>query len=220
MVNKAKFYFSRSAVIFAIFCIFTILIKFVDVQAIGCCGTSVGFAELNGKFFNLFPYNRTFYVISEILGYVALLVVLSLAVTGLVQLIQRKKLKNVDWTLLCFGFICVVTLVFYLVFNYLIVVNHRPVLTDGVCEVSYPSSHTLLSVVIFLCSAKYFSNNNKKWFQRVCYILVILTIVYRLFSGVHWFTDIFGGIVLGLSVVYFYNGLILCKSVKNDSKNH
>ena len=94
-----------------------------------------------------------------------------------------------------------------------IVINYRPVLEDGVLESSYPSSHTLLACCICASSlliAKYYMKNQKllKIFNYGTIILMIISVVGRLLSGVHWLTDILGGIIISAFLVYLYYSFI------------
>ena len=53
--------FALAALVFVFFLIWILLIKTVDVQAIGPDGTKVGFATLNGAFHDSFSWHKTFY---------------------------------------------------------------------------------------------------------------------------------------------------------------
>ena len=48
MKSKTKQNFILTGLMFAVFAVFTLLVKFVDVQQIGPAGSSVGFASVNG----------------------------------------------------------------------------------------------------------------------------------------------------------------------------
>ena len=90
-----------------------------------------------------------------------------------------------------------------------VVINYRPVLIDNILEPSYPSSHTLMSICICISSIminkKLFRNNLADIENIISIIVMVLIIVGRIISGVHWFTDILGGIIISSTlVVLFY----------------
>ena len=76
--------------------IFTLLVKFVDVSNIGPNDSSVGFSTINKLFHNIIGVHMSVYKISEICGYVPILIVVGYAVVGALQLIKRKSLFKVD----------------------------------------------------------------------------------------------------------------------------
>lgn len=187
--------------------IYTLLVKYVDVKAIGPNDSSVGFAGINGFFSKLIGSHMFIYKISELLGYVLLLLVLIYGCIGLYQLIKRKSLLKVDKELIKLGCFYVLMLVVYILFDK-ISINYRPVLMDGVLEPSYPSSHTILSLCVglssLIVSRKYF---NKKYIKQINMITIILmsaVILTRIISGVHWFSDILGGIIISLTLVSYF----------------
>ena len=75
--------------------IYILLVKCIDVASIGPNSSSVGFSHINELFHNIFGYNPSIYKITEVLGYLAILVVLIYACIGIYQLIKRKSLKKV-----------------------------------------------------------------------------------------------------------------------------
>ncbi len=199
--------------LFLVFIVFTILVKFVDVQPIGPNASEVGLASLNDVIFKVFGYNQTLYDLTEILGLVTFLIIGFFAVLGLYQLIKGKSIKKVDYKILVLGCFYVVVLLFYVLFE-IVVINYRPVLIDGELEASYPSSHTMLSICVVTSAIVVLSEMlEKKKGLRVAiviagYALIAFTVVGRLLSGVHWFTDIVGAMLLSFGLVMlFYSAL-------------
>lgn len=184
--------------------IYTLLVKYVDTSTIGPNGSVVGFSSLNSFVFNLTGNNMTLYKITEILGIIPILIALMYAVIGLIQVIDRKSLK-VDKELIALGILYVVVILIYVFFEKCII-NYRPVIIDGVLEASYPSSHTLLSICICgssLLINKYLFNNEKiyKYINIILIISMVLIVLGRLLSGVHWASDIIGSIIISITLL-------------------
>ena len=180
----------------------------MDVKAIGPENSSVGFAGLNGAIAKAFPYNKLWYSISKYLGYLAILICVFFAAMGVLEFLGRKSLKKVDPKLLILGVFYVAVVVFYVLFNK-VVVNYRPVLEDGAMESSFPSSHTMLAVCVFISAAVQLSAGRgsaafKKAVSVLMVILTVVMIVTRTLSGVHWFTDIVGGVILSAALLMAY----------------
>ena len=88
-----------------------------------------------------------------------------------------------------------------------VVVNYRTVLEDGELESSYPSSHSMMTCVVFIASIFVFSRYNFNKKIKIAYIsfailMPVLMSTFRLISGVHWFTDIIGGVLYSLSLLF------------------
>lgn len=199
--------------LFVAFAVFTVLVKVVDVAAVGPLGSKVGFSKINDSIFEGIGTSDTWYNISEVFGIFALIVAGVFVIVGLVQLIKRKSLKMVDNHILALGVFYVVVALTYILFEVL-VINERPVLVEGVLEASYPSSHTMLSICI-LGSAiieihKLFENKKKLVIALdiISVVIMVIIVVGRLLSGMHWFTDIIGGILLSLALVFVYHGVL------------
>lgn len=200
--------------LFAVAIIYTILVKYIDVQAIGPKDSLVGFATINKFIFNLTGVNMVWYSITDWLGFVPLIIAFIYAMIGLVQMIKRKNILKVDKEILGLGVFYIIVIGLYILFETYII-NYRPTLMDGILEASYPSSHTLLSVCI--CGSSLIINKylfkNKNFFkaENIISILSILVIVIgRFISGVHWFTDIIGAILISIALLKALNIYIKC----------
>lgn len=67
----------------------------------------------------------------------------------------------------------------------------------------FPSGHTSLITAIFLSSALFF---RKKWLYYAAPVLILLTMLSRMYLGRHYLGDVLGGLVLGLFItlgIYF-----------------
>lgn len=211
--------FANSGLLFLLFIIYTITVKCFDVKAIGPEGSSVGFSTINGFVAKIFPYNDLFYDLTKIIALFAFLYIGAFAMIGLFQLIKQKSLAKVDLAIYGMAGIYMITAMFYCLFEILII-NYRPVLDDGELEASFPSSHTMLAVSVFGCALVYFLERLEASALKT--ILIIASSVFaflmafgRLISGVHWFTDILGGVLLGCAIVTFYWAFV--KSTKRPN---
>ena len=146
--NKRSFIFS--GILFLLFIIFTVVVKIVDVHSIGPEGSLVGLATINNSFKDVLPLNETIYKVSEVFGYISLLIVAMYGIIGIKQLIERKSLFKVDRNILLLGMFYILVAIVYVIFEF-VVINYRPVLLDGL-EASYPSSHTVLSICVCISS--------------------------------------------------------------------
>ena len=106
------------------------------------------------------------------------------------------------------GVFYIVVMAFFVFFE-ILSINYRPILIEGVLEASYPSSTTMLSVCVMLTAAFQFNiriknKTLKKSVSLLIYIFTFFMITARLISGVHWFTDIIGGLLLSAGLVMLY----------------
>lgn len=206
---------------FVIFIIYTILVKFVGVGAIGPDGSEVGFAGVNGWFHNLTGENFGIYNMTDVVSLVvAGAVVLAFAILGLVQLVKRKSLKKVDADILALGIFYILVGVAYVVFE-VVKINYRPVLIDGALETSYPSSTTMLAITVFGSAMavipKYVKGRWGRILEAAAGVMLGFLVVLRTLSGVHWLTDIIGGILLSVALIsaFFTIRKFLKKTLKN-----
>ena len=204
-MDKNKKNLFKTILLFCIFVVYTLVVKFVDVGK-GQEGSDLGLSTLNRAVERHLPFNNFWYTLTEYLGYIALGVCLAFALLGLMQLITRKSLKKVDKEIWVLAGFYVVVMAFYALFEKL-VINYRPVILDEGLEPSYPSSHTVLAACVYISAlfmfVKYVKNKTLlACLQGLCVLAAVLTIVGRLFSGVHWVSDIVGGLLLSAALLY------------------
>ncbi len=217
-------YFRLAAILFAAFLLLLVLVKVVDVRPIGANGSSVGLAGLNGIFQHDFvPF---WYTLTEITGGIAILLCAVFGVLGLRQLIHRRKILSVNHSIILLGCFYLLVIFLYVFFEH-VVINMRPVLLPGATELeaSFPSSHTLLSIfafgsaIVMLRGSLLADQKLRKIFTIVCVALLAITVLGRLFSGAHWFTDIFASVLLGGSLVCLFYALVYRLLSKEDWRN-
>ena len=207
-MKKAKIYTAVAAISALLFVAIAVLVKTVDVSAIGPLGSSIGLSSINGKIRDAIGYSESLYTFAELLGYISLSVVGGFAVYGAIQLIKLKSFKKMDKSLYLLGGFYVAVIAAYALFE-IIVINERPVLMDGELEASFPSTHTMLAICIMATAAhQLFVRLTNKVARMVsvavCALIAASTVACRLLSGVHWFTDIIAGVFIGSALVFTY----------------
>lgn len=193
------------------FLLWTVAVSRIDLQPIGPQGSVVGFASLNGLVHSLTGVHMKLYAITDWLSLVPVAFGLGFGLLGLWQWIGRKSIWRVDRSILTLGGFYIAVLAAYLLFEK-VVINYRPVLIEGVLEASYPSSTTVLVMCIMPTAAMQLRMRIKKhalWKASAMAITVFsaVMVVGRLLSGVHWVTDIIGGILLSAGLVLLYNAI-------------
>lgn len=221
---KSKKFFLIAFLFLILTAAMTLAALFFDVQPIGPEGTEVGFAALNGKLAASLPFNELLYKVTKYLGYLAILVVGLIALIGLIQWITRKKLFKVDAEILMAGVLYLVMFALYVFFEKF-ALNLRPMIVPGETELeaSFPSTHTLLGCVVFgsamLLSGKLLKNKGLKVLFGIGFaVLALATGIGRLFSGVHWFTDIIAGFLYSATLLSFYKAFVVLINEREEAK--
>ncbi len=212
MKNKIRNNYISAIIFLVLFVLFTILVKTVDVKPAGPQGSLIGLSTMNTFVFELLGQNGVWYVVSEGIGYLALLVAFSFAVLGLLQMLRRKSVFKIDADILALGVLYVITVIAYVFFE-TVIINYRPVLVGGLLEASYPSSHTMLIVTILGSAGiqidKRIQNKSlKNVLKAGCIAAIVATAVGRVASGMHWITDVIGALLLSLFLVLTYYSVV------------
>ena len=205
--------FIISGIILALFILWTVIIGSVDVSPVGPLGSSVGLATLNRQFHNMTGVHLELYNITDQLSIIPLAIVCYFAVTGLLQWIHRKKLLLVDHDILALGGFYTVVMALFIFFE-ICVINYRPIIMPGeeLPEAAFPSSHTMLTCVIMgsaLPMIRAYIKNTKLQLvlEIVCVLIIVTMVAGRLMSGVHWLTDIFGAVLLSVTLLGIFDGV-------------
>lgn len=198
------------------FVLWTMAVRCVDVAPIGPDGSAVGLATLNGWFHRLTGVHTTLYTITDWLGLVAIAVCFDFAGVGLCQWIRRRSIRKVDVDILLLGGFYVLTIAVYLLFES-VVINYRPILIEGYLEASYPSSTTLLTLCVMTTALMQWRRRLRspvlrRMVMTITVLFIVFMVVGRLLSGVHWLTDIVGGILLSAGLTALYD--TLCHAIE------
>ena len=210
-MNNKKRNFLISGILLLIAITFTILVKVVDVKQIGVNNSSIGFATLNQFIFETTGVNMIWYHITDWLGLIPVFMAIVYAFIGLIQFIKRRSIFKVDKEIILLGLYYIIVIALYVFFEK-VIINYRPILMNGFLEASYPSSHTLMTICIcgssILINKKLFNNKITKVINYLSIIIITITVVGRLISGVHWFTDIRGGILISSGLLMTFYSLL------------
>jgi undecaprenyl-diphosphatase len=207
-MKKDKIGFWLGIGLLILFVLLTLGIKFIDVQPIGPQGSEIGFASVNGAAFNLFGQNALWDKLTDLISLVGFASLGLIGVLGLTQMIRGKSIRKMDRRIWILAAFYVAFAALFLLFEF-VVINYRPILEEGVLEASFPSTHTMMVVWMLGSSAIYFNGvlKNKKWniiINSSAAVLMALTAFGRLAAGVHWLTDVLGGLILGAALLLFY----------------
>lgn len=126
--------------------------------------------------------------------------ILILAVSALIYLLKGKK----------YSFLFLITVflagLIVLVLKYIFNTTRPDLAIITLSTPSFPSYHATQATVFFAMLIYVFSRDFSEFgriiFNSFCVFGIILVSVSRVYLGVHWFSDVFGGIVLGLFIIY------------------
>lgn len=206
--GKRRICIMAAAALLAAFALWTAAVCTVDVQPIGPQGSRVGLAGVNGAFHRFTGVHMGLYLATDWLSLIPVGTCAGFAALGLLQWIRRRHIERVDRSILVLGGFYLTVMAAYLFFE-CNAVNFRPVLIDGCLEGSYPSSTTLLVLCVMPTAGMQLHDRLSTPLGRRCSTAVIalytgLMVAGRLLSGVHWLSDIVGGVLLSGGLVLLY----------------
>ncbi len=206
MTKRGWRWFIIALILTAVFVAFTITVKYVGTQNIGT--QTIGWAAINLWWHDLVGVQNFWQITSHIFAAVTLIILVMFLVWQALALLRRKSFRAVPRHWWFFDLTLIALALCYIVFQ-IMVINFRPLLIDGVAELSYPSSHVLLLATLWPVFMLTLSREVKSrtWLRVasiIGVIVMVVGIIARTLSGYHWLTDILGGILLGLTLTAWY----------------
>ena len=226
---KEKDFFKKNrklligAAFLLLFIVLIVLLKTADVALDEVTGKEIGLSGVNLAVRDAIGEHYRLYDLTQYLGYFAILIAAGFAVWACVRFcFARFKFRKMGFDFLVLAALYVAVLLFYVFFE-VVVINYRPVLLEGKAEASFPSSHTMLSITVFVSAAKilyrrFAPSVSPVLFSLPFWALAAFVAVARLFSGVHWLTDILGGVLLSLALIFFFSFFSDRVPIETDEK--
>ena len=204
-----------AAVSFALFFILIIILKTVDVNVVGPEDTSIGLSHINVAVHEFFGIRTTWYILTQLTGLLAIGIFLLTAIYGFMELVRRKSFARVDRPIYVLGGLYFIVFALYVFFDK-VAVNYRPIIEEGAehVEASFPSSHTMLVCVVlgsFMITQNRYALKKGREFSMMMIIsglMIFLTVIGRLMCGVHWLTDIIGGVFLSAGLLFLFTACL------------
>lgn len=217
-MKRSKPLYIISGCIFAFFVIFTIMVSKIGIKPLGVNGTDIGFADINVDFHNKTGLHLDMYDLTDKLSIIIYALMAMFAVIWVVKLFMKKF----DKTIFMLGILYILLFLFYFLFEHLII-NYRPVLIEGVMEASYPSSTTMLATTVLITAViAFFYLLKSKFTKAILTIIFVAFAAYMVFvrmtCGVHWLTDIIGGLIASAGFIFLYGGF--CASVNKPKRRY
>lgn len=207
MTKKQKILLLLGTVTLLLFAAWTAAVLTFDRVPVGPLDAKVGFSQMNLAVHTALGVSENWYSLSEILGLAILAVAAGFALWGGIQLIRHRSFRRVDPHLYLLAALYVALGLVYVAFE-VVVINFRPVLTEGALEAAYPSSHTMLALCIAGSAAIRLSALLPKLPGRIAAaglaLIAALTVIARLLSGMHWLSDIIGAVLISAALLLFY----------------
>ena len=198
------FFTALSCTIF--FVVLTVTLLCVDVQS--AATGPIGWATINLWWRDLLGVQNIWHLISDIIVGVTLLALVGMLVWQFVIILRGKSLRALTLRWWVFDITIIVLGLCYLLFQF-VVINYRPIVLDGIAEVSYPSSHILLvatlwPLILCMCRQGIKSLTWRRILLICGWLMLVLGVIARLCCGYHWFTDVLGALLLSTVLVTWF----------------
>ena len=143
-----------------------------------------------------------------------------LVVLAIYQWITRKSFKKIDKALIALIVPAVLVVITYFLFDHVFIWNTRP---DGSGEVSFPSTHTMITATVFFCTAIILPKYIKSKPLLICldfvmFVFIILVPVGRVLANKHWVSDCIGAIIFSalFAGIYYFT----VKNLEESKTSH
>ena len=201
-----------------LFLLLMILLNFNKAN-LGETNTPVGLSSINKLFVT--NYVDIYNSMSQVGLYLSFIIIAGFAITGFYQLIKRKSLFKVDLDIILFGVGVIVLIITWLLFDKVIAYNYRPIYVNKNLEGSFPSTHVLFTTFVLVSAFGISLNREKNNFYNlailvIAILVITLTSLCRVLSGMHWATDVLGGLLLGLGYFFILYGIFKGLSKKEE----
>lgn len=192
-----------------LFLLLMVLLNFNKAN-LGETNTPVGLSSINKLFVT--NYVDIYNSMSQVGLYLSFIIIVGFAITGFYQLIKRKSLFKVDLDIILFGVGVIVLIITWLLFDKIIAYNYRPIYVNKNLEGSFPSTHVLFTTFVLVSAFGISLNREKNNFYNlailvIAILVITLTSLCRVLSGMHWATDVLGGLLLGLGYFFILYGI-------------
>ena len=230
--GKARKDLILAAVLLALFLLFTVVVSTVNVasvpvKVVAADGSwtageeiRIGLSGVNVPVSDQLGYRAGAYKVSKYLGYLSILTAVAFVAWFICEAVKRRSAAKADRRLIALMILFALTAAAYLLFEVL-KLNYRPVVLDEGLEASYPSTHTLLAVAVMGGAARTLTAL-RKGPSRLCACALCLIgaviVICRCLAGVHWLTDILGGLLLGAALLALHAGLLAMRPADAPAK--
>jgi len=205
---------------FLYFIALSLALKIYDVSEAGPEHVRVGLSRVNEWFRKLWSYgegldySKFWYCVTEALSYVCLAACCFWIILFIRDVIKSGRADGVgtDKNLAATFFLYLLTMMIYGLFR-LMKVNYGPIIMPGkeALTCSFPSASVLLFIVSMGSTVFHawdvWSDRKKLAIASTatCAFIMVLGIVAQTLCGTIWFTDVLGGVLLGITLMTLYS---------------